>query len=194
MKRATMLFAAAAVLGALASVAFPPARLLVWNITASVPTGLYRIEPARDPRIGDRVAIAPPPQLRAFLAERGYLPSGVPLLKEIAALEGQRVCRMDLAITIDGELRAAARAGDTLGRALPVWDGCRTLGAGEVFVLNAHAPGSFDGRYFGPLARSTVIGRAVPVWTDETQTDARAARRPGTSNSQPTPQRTPQGR
>jgi hypothetical protein len=24
-----------------------------------------------------------------------------------------------------------------------------------------------DGRYFGPLPRSSVIGRALPVWTDE---------------------------
>ncbi|HWA02466.1 MAG TPA: S26 family signal peptidase, partial [Rhizomicrobium sp.] len=26
---------------------------------------------------------------------------------------------------------------------------------------------SMDGRYFGPLATNTIIGRAVPLWTDE---------------------------
>ncbi|WP_234036205.1 S26 family signal peptidase [Porphyrobacter sp. YT40] len=157
----------------LASAALPLAHVLVWNTTASVPTGLYRIESADDLRIGDRVAIAPPPALRTLLAERGYLPAGVPLLKELAALQGQTVCRAGLAITIDGVPRALAREHDRLGRALPVWAGCRTLQADEIFVLNASTPDSFDGRYFGPLARHAVIGRALPVWTDEAGNGAR---------------------
>ena len=33
--------------------------------------------------------------------------------------------------------------------------------------MNRRAPGSFDGRYFGPVARADVIGRARPVWTNE---------------------------
>jgi type IV secretory pathway protease TraF len=33
--------------------------------------------------------------------------------------------------------------------------------------MNWQSPDSFDGRYFGPLPASTVVGRAVPVWTDE---------------------------
>ena len=61
----------------------------------------------------------------------------------------------------------AARARDRLGRPLPAWFGCRKLRSGELFVMNPAAPGSFDGRYFGPLKLGTVIGRATPVWTDE---------------------------
>ena len=45
------------------------------------------------------------------------------------------------------------------------WSGCRTLRDGELFVLNADVPASLDGRYFGPSLVSSVIGRAVPVWT-----------------------------
>jgi type IV secretory pathway protease TraF len=26
---------------------------------------------------------------------------------------------------------------------------------------------SLDGRYFGPLPRDTIVGRAVPIWTRE---------------------------
>jgi hypothetical protein len=50
---------------------------------------------------------------------------------------------------------------------LPVWEGCRTIAAHELFVMNGRAPDSFDGRYFGPVVRADVIGRARPVWTDE---------------------------
>lgn len=173
MRRRAAVIAGVVATATLASAAFPLEQVLVWNTTASVPIGLYRIERADDLRIGDRVAIAPPPALRKLLAERGYLPPGVPLLKELAALEGQTVCRTGLAITIDGAPRALARARDTLGRALPVWAGCRTLQADEIFVLNASAPDSFDGRYFGLLTRDAVIGRALPVSTDEAGDSAR---------------------
>jgi type IV secretory pathway protease TraF len=33
--------------------------------------------------------------------------------------------------------------------------------------MNWQSADSLDGRYFGPLPASAVIGRAVPVWTDE---------------------------
>jgi type IV secretory pathway protease TraF len=32
-------------------------------------------------------------------------------------------------------------------------------------ALNADVPTSLDGRYFGPLPLSSVIGRALPLWT-----------------------------
>ena len=36
---------------------------------------------------------------------------------------------------------------------------------GEFFALNGDVPTSLDGRYFGPLLLSSVIGRATPIWT-----------------------------
>jgi hypothetical protein len=41
------------------------------------------------------------------------------------------------------------------------------LRTGELFLMNPAAPDSFDGRYFGVLRLTHVIGRAAPVWTDE---------------------------
>ena len=84
-----------------------------------------------------------------------------------AALGGDTVCRRDLLIEINGTPAGSARRRDSLGRELPVWKGCRTIAADELFVMNRRAPGSFDGRYFGPVARADVIGRARPVWTNE---------------------------
>ncbi|USA38895.1 S26 family signal peptidase [Pelagerythrobacter marinus] len=167
MKRGTVLVAGTAAAAALLSVVVPLSRAFVWNVTASVPTGLYHIGDAAGLHVGERVALDPPHRLRDYLARRGYLPAGVPLMKEVAALPGDTVCRNGLAITINASPAASARARDRTGRALPVWDGCRTIAAHEIFVMNPRAPGSFDGRYFGPLARHRVIGRARPVWTDE---------------------------
>jgi len=33
--------------------------------------------------------------------------------------------------------------------------------------MNWDVPDSLDGRYFGPIPTSSVIGRALPLWTDE---------------------------
>jgi conjugative transfer signal peptidase TraF len=142
-------------------------RVLVWNTTASIPTGLYWIRDKPHRYVGERIAVEPPPQLRRLLAERQYLPTNVPLLKRVAALGGQTVCRIGARVTIDSQLVGKARLTDRQGRALPNWSGCHRLRTGEIFVMNPAAPGSFDGRYFGVLHARDVIGRATPIWTDE---------------------------
>ena len=167
MTRRTFILAGVVAAATLATLTVPVSRCAVWNATASVPTGLYAIRGKASLHVGERVAIEPPPELRRLLAERHYLPTDVPLIKRIAAVRGQRVCRFAHGITIDGQFVGAARARDRLGRFLPVWAGCHVLRTGELFVMNPAAPDSFDGRYFGVLRMTDVIGRATPIWTDE---------------------------
>ncbi|WP_066765831.1 S26 family signal peptidase [Sphingobium sp. CCH11-B1] len=141
-----------------------PLPRVIWNASASAPIGLYRIHPESDPPTGALVAIAPPEQLSRWLSARGYLPEGVPLLKHVAARAGQRVCRVGAVVSVDAQRVAIARARDGRGRPLPVWQGCRTLRSGELLLLNPAHPDSLDGRYFGPLPASSVIGRATPLY------------------------------
>jgi type IV secretory pathway protease TraF len=82
----------------------------------------------------------------------------------VAAVPGQVVCRQGLELRVDGARIALARWRDRRGRELPDWQGCRPLGAREVFLLAPH-PDSLDGRYFGPTPRRFVLGRAVPLAT-----------------------------
>lgn len=83
-----------------------PHPRLVWNASASEPIGLYRITVDGEPATGDLVAIRPPAALARFLATRRYLPAGLPLLKEIAAGPGARVCRDGPIVTVNGTQRA----------------------------------------------------------------------------------------
>ena len=55
----------------------------VWNLTPSVPEGLYAVEPARYLRITMLVVVRPPQPLASLLDDGGYLPPGVPLLKRM---------------------------------------------------------------------------------------------------------------
>lgn len=154
---ATAAFTAVAIVG--------PAPRLIWNASASAPIGLYALRPAADPPLGVLVAVRPPQPLAAWLAGRGYLPEGVPLLKHVVAKAGQRVCRTGVHVSVDGRHIADARERDSQGRPLPVWQGCRTLQRGELLLMNPAVPDSLDGRYFGPLPASTVLGRAAPILT-----------------------------
>ncbi|BCK76237.1 MULTISPECIES: S26 family signal peptidase [Acetobacteraceae] len=153
-----------AVLGVGISLAVHPMPRLIWNETASVPIGLYRLHTDLSPHVGDLVAVRLPERAATLLATRGYLPLGVPLLKPVAAIAGQSVCRTGQRITIDGKFAGDAQSVDHRGRPLPVWQGCQHLDPGQVFVMNPAEPRSLDGRYFGVLSLSTVIGRATPVW------------------------------
>jgi type IV secretory pathway protease TraF len=68
-----------------------PAPRFVWNASESVPVGLYGVQPAGHLNVTDLVVAFPPENLAIVLAEGGYLPRGVPLIKRILALPGQLI-------------------------------------------------------------------------------------------------------
>jgi conjugative transfer signal peptidase TraF len=154
--------------GALAAtICWRPEPLLIWNVSASVPTGLYAVRCLGALAVADLVVARPPEPLANWLAERGYLPKGVPLIKRVAGVAGQKICRAGLAVSVDGIVMAQAREADHIGRQLPAWKGCFTLLPGEVFLLNWDEPASLDGRYFGAFPIEGLVGRVAPVWTRE---------------------------
>lgn len=151
---------------AIASFIPTPTRL-VWNVSASAPIGLYDIDAPGDLTVTDLVAVDPPKALADFMVERGYIGRDVPLLKRVMALPGQEVCRIRRTITVDGIELGTALDRDRTGRDLPVWQGCRRIAETEIFLMNRQVRDSLDGRYFGPIPASSVIGRATPIYTDE---------------------------
>lgn len=156
-----------AVLAVAATAVIPTSLKLVWNVSASAPIGLYRIEPAERVDVPDLVAVMPPERLEDYMVERGYIDRDVPILKRVLGLPGQRVCRSGRTITVDGIPMGEALDRDRFERPLPVWSGCRVITDDELFLMNWQVPDSLDGRYFGPLPATTIIGRAIPLYTDE---------------------------
>ena len=157
--------AAVSLIGVASIASFAPR--LIWNASASTPVGFYTIGDVGALDVTDLVAVDAPEPLATFLSDGGYLPRGVPLLKRVAAVPGQRVCRTGLVITVDGVPMGDALDRDRRGRLLPIWRGCQLVANGELFLMNWQVRDSLDGRYFGPLPASAVIGRATPLYTDE---------------------------
>jgi conjugative transfer signal peptidase TraF len=166
-RMAIILTALAATTVVLSTIGAKPVPHYLWNASDSVPTGLYRLRPAGRLAVTDLVAVDPPEPTATFLADGRYLPRGIPMLKRVLALPGQTVCRDHLNLTVDNTSVGEARERDSRGRALPVWQGCRVVADGEVFLMNWQSADSLDGRYFGTLPMSAIIGKAEPLWTGE---------------------------
>ena len=156
-----------AALGVTASAFVRPHPWFIWNASPSAPVGLYAVHPARVLSVTELVVVRPPEDLAQFLADRRYLPTGVPMLKRVLALPGQSVCRSGHTITVDGVAMGDALDRDSRSRTLPVWQGCQRIPDGQVFLMNWQSKDSLDGRYFGLLSRTTIVGRADPLWTQE---------------------------
>lgn len=150
-------------LGCLAAVADRTPALALVNESPSLPRGLYLRDPGAPIARGATVALPQPAAGRAYLWALG-MPSEVLLVKRVAAVDGDRVCRRGDAIELPGR-RAPVRSRDRRGVILPQWRGCRRLGPDELFVLG-DTPGSFDSRYFGPVRRADVDGvfRETLTW------------------------------
>ena len=134
-------------------------KKLIYNASASAPIGLYWLD-NRPIERGDYVLVRVPERVRNLVEERGYLPPDVPLVKRVVGLNGDRICRRFGEISIDGLVVATAKRRDGQGREMPDWHGCHILTEHSVFLLQDH-PQSFDGRYFGPVDRRLIVGRAT---------------------------------
>ncbi len=163
-------------LAALAWASFvSPLPRLIYNPSDSVAVGWYRVElidhqadsQPQPLAVGSIVLARLPAGAAALAAQRGYLPTRVPLLKRVGAVSPQRVCVVGRSVRIDSVPVAAVLPADGMGRPLSGWQQCRQLRPGELFLLSMTNPASFDSRYFGPIAASTVIGVAHPVWLEK---------------------------
>jgi len=155
-------------LAALAWASFvQPSARIVYNPSDSVPVGWYRVTPAHalpdTLYVGSIVLTTLPADAATLAAQRGYLPSHIPLLKRVGAVAPQHVCIVNGIVRIDSVPVAAVLRADRWGRPLPSWPQCRQLTEGELFLLSATHPASFDSRYFGPVSAPAVIGVAQPI-------------------------------
>jgi conjugative transfer signal peptidase TraF len=156
---ATVLLVSVVVIAAAAAAA----RSFTWNLSPSMPRGLYLLECGKPPERGSIVIFPVPEAVRPLALARGYLPVGANLLKVVVALPGDASCVQEHSLIVNGRVLGPVLSRDSMGRPLMPARFCGELPAGTAFVATPTTL-SFDSRYFGavPLSTLTVVR---PLWT-----------------------------
>lgn len=134
---------------------------IVINSTPSLPIGIYkkRVEPIAK---GCFVLFRLPntdSQSRPYARNR--------LIKEIAAMEGDRVTVSPKGVFVNGLLlrNSAQKEVDIDGVLLPRFSlNDYQLKSGELLTMSTFNPRSFDSRYFGPVTQNSIIAVVSPVF------------------------------
>ncbi len=143
------------------------------NVSESYPRGIYKTITKKDIEHGDFVMFCPPnSRLMQEALKRGYILKGVcdggfyPLLKKVAALQGDRV-EVAKYVYINGKKQPNSRlyAHDPKGRPLPkTKDNNITVPKGYMFLLSDYHELSFDSRYLGLIEKNATISLMKPVY------------------------------
>lgn len=143
-----------------------------WNMTASVPLGLYRV--TNDPN-ARYVEVCPQGIAEQLSTQRNYRPKGrgcsdgfLPMLKPVAAKPGDTVVSSARFFTVNGKPLPNTRFYQFDGGHRPMPHapyGTFTVAPQTLWLLSTYNDHSFDSRYFGPISEKEVIGYAEPVWT-----------------------------
>lgn len=160
------LIAGAILLVFLAVIHFKPTtKLGYYNPTPSAPKGYYLIhDDGIAPKRGDFVAISVPENVSAIVYGRGWMEPGTPLLKTVGALPGDVVTITDEELIINGQYRGPVLETDKEGLPLPKIRGTFVIPEGQFLPVSSYGR-SFDGRYFGPVAISSVQHKLKPLLT-----------------------------
>jgi len=129
--------------------------------------GIYRLisQEQRDFRRSMTVVFPVPATYQTLVYGRGWLRPGVPLLKTIVALAGDRVCIFDEHFEVNGRTLGPVYAVDRTGSPMPRIRGCFEIPPGYFLPASTYHPRSFDGRYIGPQPLTALQGEARPLWT-----------------------------
>ena len=167
MKRGMLLWAIGGALLIPASAWLAGVRL---NLTSSLPAGLYFVARGAPSR-GAIVLVCLPSEVATFARMRGYVPLGrcpgwaAPVGKDVLAVAGDTVAVVPEGLQVNGApvAMSLARVYDSRGRRLPSLSlGHYVVRRDELWLLGRH-PLSFDSRYFGPVASSSVLTAVRPL-------------------------------
>lgn len=135
------------------------------NETVSMAKGVYAYtDNAKAIKRKDIVALKMTIGANAYLVDELGYPKRTLLIKRVAGLSGDVICRHGMRVTVNAQI-VNAQSKDRIGNLLPVWDGCAVLLPNQVFLLGDH-PSSFDSRYLGPVTKEQLLGtyRGVLTW------------------------------
>ena len=153
-------------LTAVEAIRFNTERRYWLNLSRSEPVGLYVVTPLHgNAKRGETVLMKCPQELEKYLYGRKWLPEGWPMFKTVGGVPGDTFCVSDAGFSVQGKVLGPVYSTDAKGLPMPVIRGCQTIKENHFLPVATGLKSSFDGRYFGDVPVSFVIGKARPVLT-----------------------------
>lgn len=134
-----------------------------YQVSRSMPRGFYFIKPVHRLRHGDIVIFHPPTLALTFLIQKGLVPENGILMKNVMGIPGDYVCKKNHRIWINHRYIAPVYIHGLNQEYLPSKPFCQTLTKNQYLLMSTYISRSFDGRYFGPVSKSRIIGKAIKV-------------------------------
>lgn len=141
---------------------FSGVKLLIYNYTDSLPHGIYRLHSGAVQK-GDLVVFVPPDQAKKIIRDRDYLHEGGYLMKYLVGKAGDSISTSNGQFVVAGENYGEILSQDKEGRALTPYPFSDHVIEGYIVAVKGNKR-SFDSRYFGPIPRASIIGKATPLW------------------------------
>ncbi|MEG2609403.1 MAG: S26 family signal peptidase [Bacilli bacterium] len=132
-------------------------KFFFFNLTESLPKGIYLIVPGKDIKKGDIVAFNIPGKLK----DCKYIPiTANMLLKEVGALENDKVSIINESLYINEKKYGKIYKSDSLGNVFPKLLESDLQPLKGYFLPLATVSNSYDGRYYGTIKIDTIKHKA----------------------------------
>jgi conjugative transfer signal peptidase TraF len=164
-RKKTPFFLALLVLVVILGPLWRPSHILgFYNSTPSAPKGFYLIDSDREIAVGQYVILPVPEDVRPLVYGRGWLPEGIPLLKRVGAVAGDRVTISEEGLFINNHYFGPVQTRDQNDLPIPQLRGSFVIAPGYFLPISPYER-SFDGRYFGPVPVGQITYQVKPFLT-----------------------------
>ncbi|MGL5569274.1 MAG: conjugative transfer signal peptidase TraF [Cetobacterium sp.] len=137
----------------------------IWNVTNSMPIGIYLLEEIKEVERDQIIYIAIPEKAKQILWERNYLPKEISfLVKQVKGIEGDIVTVCNNTLYINGIFKGKIKEKDNKGLPLNGLSGTIALKENEYFLMGKDDE-SYDSRYFGTIKKDNILKKATLVFS-----------------------------
>jgi conjugative transfer signal peptidase TraF len=134
---------------------------LVYCPSKSVAPGIYLITPIKEISRFDLVEATPPNKILSFIKDKHWLGEKSTILKYVFAIPGDYLCLRDEQIVINHHKVGHIHKFYAPNKRLPQTKFCGKIPDNQYLLLSTMSERSFDGRYFGPVSRQNILGKAI---------------------------------
>lgn len=136
-----------------------------YNLTASIPTGIYKIYKVEELKRGDVVVFKIPKNEEKFMRERGYItPKIKALIKKIGAVSGDTVNITDNLLYINNEFVKEIPKKDSLDRPMKIANIKNYKLKEDEFFIIGDSIKSYDSSYLGIIKKNEITHKAKLIF------------------------------